>query len=93
MAEREIRTSKSNWSPVPSKHKTRVRGAAGWYGGMMSLSPASLDEECTLEGVVGRRYEGASEQAREIEGCERSGTKIEGTSLQENMLAREGVGS
>ncbi|KAI0333976.1 hypothetical protein GY45DRAFT_138691 [Cubamyces sp. BRFM 1775] len=50
-------TSVSNWSPVPSKQSTNVRGAAGSGGGMMSLSPSSLEDECTLVGVVGRRWE------------------------------------
>ena len=27
--EKGLRTSESNWSPVPSKHRTSVRGAAG----------------------------------------------------------------
>ena len=54
-----LRTSESNWSPVPSKQRTSVLGAAGWYGGMISLSPVSLDDECTLDGVMGRGCEGA----------------------------------
>ena len=33
----------------------------------MSLSPVSLDDECTLEGVMGRGWEGAlSEEDREL---------------------------
>lgn len=43
---------------MPSKQRTSVLGAAGLYRGMMSASPNSLEDECTLEGVWGRRCAG-----------------------------------
>ncbi len=88
---REVKHARLSQTGLQCRRSTG-QAASSWYGGMTpQVSSVSLDEERTLE-VVGGRYGGVSEQVREIEGCEITGTLIEGGSLGAYMLTREAEG-